>query len=120
MGDLGYFDEQGRLWFCGRKSHRVQCSDQTLMFPVPCESIFNQHPSIHRTALVEVNEEPVLVVETETGQDIKIEELKEIANSHEKTRRIKTFLFHRSFPVDVRHNAKIHRLQLRDWAKEQR
>ena len=23
MGDLGYLDEQGRLWFCGRKSHRV-------------------------------------------------------------------------------------------------
>ena len=23
MGDLGYRDDQGRLWFCGRKSHRV-------------------------------------------------------------------------------------------------
>src|SRR5262249_34092040 len=23
MGDVGYFDEQGRLWYCGRKSHRV-------------------------------------------------------------------------------------------------
>ena len=23
MGDLGYFDAQGRLWVCGRKSHRV-------------------------------------------------------------------------------------------------
>ncbi|MBN1249707.1 MAG: AMP-binding protein, partial [Anaerolineae bacterium] len=23
MGDLGYFDAQGRLWFCGRKAHRV-------------------------------------------------------------------------------------------------
>ena len=24
MGDVGYLDEQGRIWFCGRKSHRVQ------------------------------------------------------------------------------------------------
>src|SRR3546814_8243400 len=23
MGDLGYFDADGRLWFCGRKSQRV-------------------------------------------------------------------------------------------------
>jgi acyl-CoA synthetase (AMP-forming)/AMP-acid ligase II len=24
MGDLGYLDTSGRLWFCGRKSHRVR------------------------------------------------------------------------------------------------
>ncbi|HEV3136832.1 MAG TPA: fatty acid CoA ligase family protein, partial [Pirellulales bacterium] len=24
MGDVGYFDEQGRFWFCGRMAHRVQ------------------------------------------------------------------------------------------------
>ena len=24
MGDLGYRDDRGRIWFCGRKSHRVQ------------------------------------------------------------------------------------------------
>ena len=24
MGDLGRFDAEGRLWFCGRKSHRVR------------------------------------------------------------------------------------------------
>ena len=24
MGDLGYFDADGLLWFCGRKSHRVE------------------------------------------------------------------------------------------------
>src|SRR5208283_4958399 len=23
MGDLGWLDAQGRIWFCGRKSHRV-------------------------------------------------------------------------------------------------
>ncbi|MGR3218999.1 MAG: fatty acid CoA ligase family protein, partial [Candidatus Anammoxibacter sp.] len=23
MGDVGYIDDKGRLWFCGRKSHRV-------------------------------------------------------------------------------------------------
>jgi acyl-CoA synthetase (AMP-forming)/AMP-acid ligase II len=28
MGDLGYKDAQGYLWFCGRKSHRVQTAQQ--------------------------------------------------------------------------------------------
>ena len=27
MGDLGYLDDAQRLWFCGRKSHRVACGD---------------------------------------------------------------------------------------------
>src|SRR5207244_5363668 len=36
MGDLGYFDEQGRLWFCGRKSHRVVTPAQT-MFTIRSE-----------------------------------------------------------------------------------
>ena len=31
---------------------------------------------------------------------------------------IKNILFHPGFPVDVRHNAKIKRLLLRDWAKK--
>src|SRR5262249_37277437 len=30
MGDLGYFDDRGRIWFCGRKSHRVVLPNETL------------------------------------------------------------------------------------------
>ena len=51
MGDVGYFDEVGRLWFCGRKAHRVVTQTRTL-FTVPCEAIFNQHPRVSRSALV--------------------------------------------------------------------
>ena len=54
MGDLGYFDDQGRLWFCGRKSHRVILQDTTL-FTVCCEGVFNTHPDVARTALVGVS-----------------------------------------------------------------
>ena len=45
MGDLGYFDDQGRLWFCGRKSHRVVTPEQTY-FTEPVEGIFNSHPQV--------------------------------------------------------------------------
>ena len=52
MGDLGYFDEQGRLWDCGRKSHRVITSGATRIHP--CENIFNTYTEVYRTALVGV------------------------------------------------------------------
>jgi acyl-CoA synthetase (AMP-forming)/AMP-acid ligase II len=124
MGDLGYFDEQGRLWFCGRKSQRVQTAAETL-FTVPCESVFNTHPEVFRTALVGVGEVgsalPVLCVELEKGvgrsQHDRIRaELLDLGSGFEHTRRIRTVLFHPAFPVDIRHNAKIGRGALAAWA----
>ena len=56
MGDVGYFDPQGRLWMCGRKGHRVVTEAGTL-FSVPVEEIFNQHAAVRRTALVGVGPE---------------------------------------------------------------
>ncbi len=68
MGDLGYLDDQGRLWFCGRKSQRVELADRTL-FTIPCEAVFNAHPDVFRSALVAVERagrrQPVVCVELE-------------------------------------------------------
>ncbi len=68
MGDLGWMDEKGRIWFCGRKSHRVISAEETL-FTIPCEAIFNNHPLVFRSALVGVGprprQRPVIVVELE-------------------------------------------------------
>ena len=62
------FDEQGRLWMCGRKGHRVHAETGT-MYTIPCEAVFNTHPHVFRTALVGVGKngaaEPVLCVEVE-------------------------------------------------------
>ncbi len=128
MGDVGYFDEQGRLWFCGRKSHRVETAAGRV-FPVPCEAIFNRHPDVARTAVVGVGElgeqTPVLVVEPREGawpasaaqRERFVKELLALGAEHEKTRSIREVLFHRSFPVDVRHNAKIRREVLAEWAE---
>ncbi len=54
MGDLGYFDAQGRLWFCGRKSHRVEIADGPL-YTEQVEPVFNTHPDVRRSALVGVS-----------------------------------------------------------------
>ncbi len=123
MGDVGYLDSQGRLWFCGRKAHRVECADGTTLFPVPCEALFNVHPAVERSALVGVNGQPVIVVEKVTSTTTSEATLKtallEIAAKHALTRHIKRVLFHPSFPVDVRHNAKIDRPKLALWAGDQ-
>jgi acyl-coenzyme A synthetase/AMP-(fatty) acid ligase len=123
MGDLGGVDESGRIWFCGRKAHRVITPEETL-FTIPCEAVFNTHPDVYRTALVGVGEPgsqiPVLCVELEKGKPIdraKVRrELLEIGRSHIHTHAIETILFHRGFPVDIRHNAKIFREKLARWA----
>ena len=124
MGDLGGRDEQGRVWFCGRKSHRVETS-AGLLFTIPCEAVFNTHPLVYRTALVGVGTPgeltPVLCVELEKGvkADRKTlrEELLTIARDHIHTHAIETILFHPAFPVDIRHNAKIFREKLAVWAE---
>jgi len=121
MGDLGYSDTEGNLWFCGRKAHRVKVGVEEL-YSIQCEHIFNKHPDVFRTALVGVNGKAVLCVETEK-QDNKIDqeklkkELLAWAHEHPLTGNIKTVLYHPGFPVDIRHNAKIIREELAIWAK---
>ncbi len=130
MGDLGYFDEQGRVWFCGRKSHRVETPDGP-MYTIPVEGVFNAVPGVFRTALVGVpgprGTEPVLCVEMEavapgdvaaTFRDA-LPALRERGAAFKHTRRIEHFLQHTGFPVDIRHNARIGREQLAVWAAKQ-
>jgi len=130
MGDLGYIDDLGQIWMCGRKSHRVESrfDDQNKSYyTIPCERIFNTHPEVKRSALVAVRNgthiEPLLCVELENNKldsTTKLfTELHLIAQRHQQTVGIKRFLIHPQFPVDVRHNAKIFREKLAIWAQHQ-
>jgi acyl-CoA synthetase (AMP-forming)/AMP-acid ligase II len=115
MGDLGWRDKEGRLWFCGRKSHRLGT-----LYTIPCEAVFNAHPRVRRTALVGVGGKPVLCVELEPGQkadETLTRELLALGAAKEHTKGITTVLYHPSFPVDIRHNAKIFREKLAVWAE---
>ncbi|GAB3736486.1 olefin beta-lactone synthetase OleC [Luteimonas pelagia] len=124
MGDLGYLDAEGRLWFCGRKSQRVVTGQRTLCTE-QVEPIFNMHPDVARTALVGVGihgaQRPVLCVELRhgvaTSEHTRIaDELRHMALGHVHTAGIDTVVFHPRFPVDIRHNAKIGREKLATWA----
>ena len=133
MGDVGYLDHQGRLWYCGRKSHIVMTAKGAL-FTEPCEAIFNEHPRVARSALVGVirkqepgrdnDQTPVIIVEPRKKQfpwrsadrQKFAGELRDLAAANPLTLDIHTVLFHRSLPVDVRHNSKINRERLSLWA----
>lgn len=125
MGDLGYFDAEGRLWFCGRKSHRVVTADAGTLYTEQVEPVFDTHPQVRRTALVGVGaagaQQPVLCVEANPGvgrdQHAQIiAALREIGQGFAHAAPVQTFLFHPGFPVDIRHNAKIGREKLAAWA----
>ena len=119
MGDCGTMDDSGRLWFLGRKAERVVTGDGT-MFTEPCEQVFRAQPRARRCALVGLGAEPALVVETRTRGEADARalaaELRALALRHPHTARVRTFFFRPHLPVDVRHNAKIHRLALARWA----
>jgi acyl-CoA synthetase (AMP-forming)/AMP-acid ligase II len=122
MGDCGYLDAAGRLWFCGRKVECVTTATGPL-FTEPCEQVFRRHARATRCALIGLgtvgNQQPALVVETGIGDRHEAHtlagELRALARAHPHTAGINLFFFHPKFPVDVRHNAKIHRLTLARW-----
>ncbi|WPJ94909.1 fatty acid CoA ligase family protein [Coraliomargarita algicola] len=53
MGDMGWLDGEGRLWFCGRKVERV-LTETGAMYTDCCEAIFNAHPQVFRSALIDL------------------------------------------------------------------
>ena len=128
MGDLGWFDDAGRLWFCGRKSQRVVVDAQTTLCTEQVEPVFNAHPQVRRTALVGVGptgaQTPVLVFELMPGAkpDVAgvVDALRHRADGFVHTAKIERFLHYpKPFPVDIRHNAKIGREALAAWAAVQ-
>jgi acyl-coenzyme A synthetase/AMP-(fatty) acid ligase len=128
MGDLGSLDASGRLFFLGRRVEAIRATEGHL----PTESLepaFRQHPQVFRCALIGIgaaaNQTAALVVEprsgsfpeTETDRRRFVAELRDLARIHPLAGRVKHIVFQRALPVDVRHNAKIHRLQLaKEWS----
>ncbi|RTZ95012.1 MAG: peptide synthase [Deltaproteobacteria bacterium] len=128
MGDLGWIDTAGNLWFCGRKNHRVVISEETTLYSIPCEAIYNNHDRVYRSALVGVgdvpNQTPVICIELQKDADQQDQDeiraaLQALGNTSPHTKEIRNILFHDAFPVDIRHNAKIFREKLAEWAETQ-
>lgn len=129
MGDSGYLDEQGRFWFCGRVAHRV-LTVAGPMYPVRCEAVFNQHAAVNRSALVGVGpagaQRPVAILEPRReaypsaglAAERFLAEVRQLGRDNPLTASVQDYLIHPSFPVDIRHNAKIFREKLAIWAAD--
>ena len=124
MGDLGWLDSKGRIWFCGRKNHRVDTAKQTL-FTIPVEAIFNNHEKVFRSALTgvgpKINQIPVIFIEPTTkiaDEPVFIQELLALSKSNPLTESIVHIFIEKDFPVDIRHNSKIFREKLAIKAKK--
>jgi acyl-coenzyme A synthetase/AMP-(fatty) acid ligase len=92
------------------------------------EGIFNRHPRVARSALIGLGERPrqqaALVVEPAPGEFPKSAAEREKFTAELQaltapgTPALARIFFRRTLPVDVRHNAKIHRLALaREYSK---
>ncbi|OAB61036.1 hypothetical protein AY599_24535 [Leptolyngbya valderiana BDU 20041] len=113
MGDLGWMDKDGRIWFCGRKSERVRTADGEL-YTECVEGPVNAIPGVYRSALVGLGEPgaqvPVIVIEPDPGQHPS--ELLEAVREAVSTWGIERVEVRDKFPVDIRHNAKIRRAEI--------
>ncbi|HJQ81463.1 MAG TPA: fatty acid CoA ligase family protein [Lacipirellulaceae bacterium] len=124
-GDVGYLDAEGRFWYCGRKSQRVETQDGPL-FTECVEAVFNRHPDVVRTVLVGLSsngyQSPVLFyqlhIEFARPQSEMAMELFGLGQQFPQTRSVRLFAEFDSIPVDIRHNAKILREEMAEWAKE--
>ncbi len=128
MGDIGYLDDQDRFWFCGRKSHRV-ISNHRVLYTETIEAIVNTDPEVYRSALVgtgdRFSQNPVVILErwpknlherkfndAELTKSI-IQKLQENPRSSGVHRAV---VYPGKLPTDIRHNSKIFREKLTDWA----
>ena len=120
-GDLGYKDQQNRIWIVGRKNHSVKLHNGLFLFTKQVEEFFNTRLGI-RTALVPGldNQKPILLVEKIDSKWPEIEtlmqnELKKFSELFGEKLNLQFVLYGNSFPVDSGHEAKIERDKLNSW-----
>jgi olefin beta-lactone synthetase len=104
-GDLGSFDETGRLWLLGRCSAKIRDERGTL-YPFAVECAAMENPSIKRAAVVSLSGRRVLALEAEAP--ISSDELQRSLAWAE----LDQVVTMDRIPVDKRHNAKIDYVKL--------
>jgi acyl-CoA synthetase (AMP-forming)/AMP-acid ligase II len=120
-GDVGRFDEAGRLWIEGRLPHVIVTADGVVT-PVGIEQRIEAAPGIRRAAAVGVGprgtQQLVAVVETDPAARRPGLATGAVAETvrHAAGRTTAAVLVVPELPTDVRHNSKIDRSRLARWA----
>ena len=107
-GDLGYLDEQNRLWLLGRTKAEIIKGNKSI-YPFSVETILSFEKNIVRTAILESKGRILLFVELVAfgnEEDFEIQD-----NMEEKINGmnlgIDKVIFIEKIPVDKRHNGKV-------------
>lgn len=116
LGDVGWLDDQDRLWLGGRRSHRV-ITPETTYLPLQVEPVVATHPAVRKAALVGVPRDggtaAVVCIERSDGDRRSAPEvaaeLRELVGRYDATQGLTEFVEVARLPVDRRHNAKIDR-----------
>jgi acyl-coenzyme A synthetase/AMP-(fatty) acid ligase len=118
-GDVGHLDAEGRLWIGGRLAHLITTPTGPLA-PVGPEQAVERLPQIRQAACVGVGprgtQQLVVIVvtgESRTGlADLELTALVRRSAGHD----VAAVLQRPDLPVDIRHNSKVDRAQLAQWA----
>jgi acyl-coenzyme A synthetase/AMP-(fatty) acid ligase len=114
MGDLGYLDSLGRIWFLGRKSQRVRTPTGDLPAD-SIEAVALEEQGVFRAALVGIgqppNQKPVLAVQVSPTANAEkvLGAVRARLKACPVTKAVKTVVRHKAIPVDKRHNSKVQR-----------
>jgi olefin beta-lactone synthetase len=119
-GDVGSLDASGRLWVGGRLAHVVTTADGPLA-PVGVEQAVERLPEVVQAACVgvgPVGTQQVVVVVVTGERRTGLADLEVVDAVREAVRPVDVaaVLQRADLPVDVRHNSKIDRAALGEWA----
>jgi acyl-coenzyme A synthetase/AMP-(fatty) acid ligase len=120
-GDVGHLDEQGRLWVEGRLAHIIVTADGVLT-PVGPEQRIERLDAVELAAVVGVGpvgrQVPVAVVEAPSHpQGVASSELCDAVRVEASVEFVAVLVVDQ-LPVDIRHNSKIDRARVAEWAAQ--
>ncbi|GGX44508.1 peptide synthase [Streptomyces chryseus] len=119
MGDVGYLDEHAMVWFLCRKKHVVDTAIGRV-YPDQQEQVYNHHLGVYSSAVIAAaGGTRVLLVLPESSWG-RVSQEAVTAVAEEFSLPVPQLVFYPgSLPSDRRHNSKIDREELSNWATVQ-
>jgi acyl-coenzyme A synthetase/AMP-(fatty) acid ligase/pimeloyl-ACP methyl ester carboxylesterase len=118
-GDVGHLDSSGSLWIEGRKSHVISTSAKVVT-PVPVEQRIESLDFVRQAACVGVGPKDRAVVVIVYIESADVSELSSLQRENEMREiagvPLAAVLRVKSLPTDIRHNAKLNREEISQWA----
>ncbi|MBN7773941.1 non-ribosomal peptide synthetase [Clostridium aminobutyricum] len=111
-GDLATYDEDGRVYYIGRKDHQIKINGQRIELE-ELEHALSRYPEIEHCAVNVLDHHLVAFYTTRTGQEVNHPEIQKFLKSYVSETAIpRTYIFLREMPRN--NNGKINRMLLNE------